>query len=344
MTAANPPPRRAIRVFFSWQSDLDQALTSRAIRGALRAALTDLEAKHPVDLLLEEATSNTPGSPYIPFELAEKIRKSDVFVGDITTVVHLNGSGKSQPNANVTFELGVASAQVGWSRIIMLFNTALAEMKDLPFDFDRHRISTYAVAGDKGAQKGAVSALTKMLVMAIERIILDDPRRPRELEGKAPEDIKRARDVENIRWFLRQISTSALDQHIESLPSHLGWSAAYMHDGLHGVVHSSDFLLYDQDAYQLMIGLYEALGETLNYDQFYRETRNIRVQAFGRRGDMITNKEELDAMNKINVARIQLREKLTGLLALLHERYLEIDTADTNRLFAQAMSKAADDL
>lgn len=66
-------------------------------------------------LIVEEATTGNSGSPYIPGALAEKIRKCDIFVRDITTVARVahpkdaERGGKSLPNPNVTFEPGLAA-------------------------------------------------------------------------------------------------------------------------------------------------------------------------------------------------------------------------------------------
>jgi hypothetical protein len=335
-----PQPRSSVRIFFSWQSDLPQGPTTRAIRAALRAAASEVEAKHPVDVILEEATSNAPGSPYIPYELAEKIRKSDIFVADITTVVRLEGNeGKSLPNANVTFELGVASAQVGWSRIIMLFNTDEAELKELPFDFDRHRISSFKMK--EGQEKAGAGALRALLEIAISRIIIDSPKRPRDLEGRSDQDIKRARDLENIRWFMRHINTGYLDQHIEEMPNYLNWSAVFILDALDNIIKSSDFQLYDQDVYAAMKGLYDSLAQTISYQGHYRETSNPRKQAFGHhKMDFMITPDEEQVIESINRGRADLQKFLTELIALLRERYLEIDIDEMNRQCAKMFARS----
>lgn len=78
---------KEIAVFFSWQSDLPKGLTTSAIRKAMRGAASELEDGQDLRFKLQEATSNTPGSPYIPGEIERKIRLCDIFVADITTVV-----------------------------------------------------------------------------------------------------------------------------------------------------------------------------------------------------------------------------------------------------------------
>lgn len=334
-----PEQRRPIRIFFSWQSDLAQGPTTRAIRAALRAASSEIESKHPVDIVLEEATSNTPGSPYIPYELAEKIRKSDIFVADITTIERLGEERgrKSLPNPNVIFELGVASAQVGWSRIIMLFNQGLAELDDLPFDFDRHRISPFTMP--EGQEKAGAGAVRALLEAAISRIIIDNPKRPRELEGQSDQEIKHARDLENIRWFMRHINTGYLDQHIQDIPNYLNWPAVFIFDMIDNIFRSSDFQLYDQDVYAAIKALHDSLETTVSYQGHYRETSNPRKQVFGQRGlDFITTPGEEEAIEAINLARIELQKSMKELIALLRERYLEINLDETNRYCAKMVA------
>lgn len=331
--------RKAVRIFFSWQSDLDQTVTTRAIRAALRAAMTAVEKDYPVDVILEEATSNLPGSPYIPYALADKIGKADIFVGDITTVTRLGGrTGKSLPNANVTFELGIASAELGWNRIIMLFNTTLAELDDLPFDFDRHRISKFEFSADARARKRYEDRLMKLARAAIAQIVTDDPRRPRELKEIPPEQIKRSRDIENLRWFLQRVSTAYLDDHIQDMPTYLNYWAVVMHDGIDELHRRSDFLFYDPDLTAVVDGIITALRDTLSHLGQYRETSNPFRQSFGRPGDfdLLVDEDQTRAFEEIDAARYQLKIHLDKLIAIVRERYIEVDIDKTNLVFAKA--------
>jgi hypothetical protein len=330
--------RKSVRVFYSWQSDLDQDVTTRAIRAAIRAAMTAVEKDHPVDITLEEATSNVPGSPYIPYALADKISKADIFVGDITTVVRLGGqTGKSLPNANVTFELGIASAELGWNRIIILFNTALAELDELPFDFDRHRISKFNFSTDAKARKSHESDLRKLAQAAIAQIVADDPKRPRELLEIPPGQIKRSRDIENLRWFLQRIHTALLDEHILDLPTYLNYSAVVMFDGVDELQRRSDFLFYDPDLTATVNGIVTAFRATLSHLGQYRDTNNPFKQSFGRPGDLdlLVDEGQERAFQEIDAARRQLKSHLDELIAIVRERYIEVDIDETNRVFAK---------
>ena len=108
---------KKVSVFFSWQSDSLKKTNANAIRSALVEAKRSIEDKAPkIEIVLEEATRNVPGSPDIVATLLKKIRAADIFVADITTVVTTE-KGRACPNPNVTFELGFAAAELGWDRI-----------------------------------------------------------------------------------------------------------------------------------------------------------------------------------------------------------------------------------
>jgi len=135
-------------IFYSWQNDLPDETNRRLIREVLRNSSSNLEATYSDDnlrIIIDEATRGEPGSPNIPLTILEKIKNADAFVCDITTINQ--DAPKDQrkvANPNVLFELGYAVSQLGWSRIIMLFNKAFGNFPDdAPFDIDRHRASPY---------------------------------------------------------------------------------------------------------------------------------------------------------------------------------------------------------
>lgn len=335
--------KTTVRIFFSWQKDLDQTITTRAIRRALRDAASGIEESRDLTIEVLEATSNSPGSPYIPYEITDKIKSADIFIGDITPVSVMD-SGKKCPNPNVTFELGTAASLLGWGRVVMLLNTALSDLKELPFDFDRHRISPFLVRSD--ANKSAdIANLRGLLVDAINLIIDSAPKTPRELEGISEGETKRARDLGNIRWFLNNMNSAYLDSHIENMPDILDVEAIWVADGLGPITRSSDFRLYDADIELAMRGIQESLSRTLAFDQFYRETASWRRQVFGRRPhDFRDSEEETEAYETIKTARNELFQHLKQFVQLLHERYIEIDINETNRECARRFLAAHKEL
>ncbi len=342
-------PVKEITVFFSWQSDLPQGPTTKAIRKALRDAFSEIEAEHDFHLKLDEATRKVSGAANIPFEIARKIEAADIVVCDITTVATMQSNPdksetkKSLPNPNVTFELGLSVAHVGWYRTILLFNEELAKMENLPFDFDRQRISKYAMADDTDKIKAAQGNLRSLLRVALEHVVLEAPKRPSELKNKTEAELRRERDLVNIRWYLRQISTSLLDLHVRELPERMHYFAGYMHDSLDAVVHKSDFKLYDLKLQEIMLKLYKRLGNTLKYDRFYRELNHSWVQSFGmpRSGQFNIKdiEEEQAAAKEIVEAARKLNKSIQSLVKRIREHYIEIDLDETNATFAAAYKK-----
>lgn len=133
--------KRTITVFYSWQSDLPDESNRNFIR---RALLNGADKISECRITIDEATRDTPGSPNIPKKILEKIRACDIFVSDITTINHSAERDRKTPNPNVVFELGYAVGEVGWDRIVMVFNREYGKFPDdAPFDFDRHRVYPY---------------------------------------------------------------------------------------------------------------------------------------------------------------------------------------------------------
>lgn len=56
---------------------------------------------------------------------------------------------------------------------------------------------------------------------AIKLILDKDPKRPAQLIGKSDDEIKRERDIENIKWIMSNIHIGTLDQNINSLPKQI---------------------------------------------------------------------------------------------------------------------------
>ncbi|WP_299177794.1 hypothetical protein [uncultured Chryseobacterium sp.] len=101
-----------MKIFYSWQSDLEKEITSNAIRFAIKTAIPLIEQEYgEVSIIFDEATRGEAGSPHIPETIFSKIKNSDVFICDITHIVELQikeSVNKKIPNPNVLIELGYA--------------------------------------------------------------------------------------------------------------------------------------------------------------------------------------------------------------------------------------------
>jgi hypothetical protein len=211
-------------------------------------------------------------------------------------------------------------------------------LDDLPFDFDHHRISRYKMADEISDIRAKENDLGSLLKVAVEHILLEQPKRPRELEGKSDEEIKRARDLENIKSFLSQFSVTRMDEHIMEMPEKLHYFAAHMHDDMRRVVESSDFRLYDKDIESRMLAVYNSLGKTLQYDQFYSELKNGWVQHFEHR-EKYRYEGAPEAAKELDDAIKELRSTLSLLIQMIREKYIEIDLDETSQIAADRYDK-----
>lgn len=122
-----------MKVFYSWQSDSPNATNRSLIHGALlfvqMQLLEEVEEDRP-QLEIDQATSREPGSPNIPATIFRKISEADALIADITTIG--KAGDRPTPNPNVLIELGYAIGILGWSRIILIFNTAYGNISTEP--------------------------------------------------------------------------------------------------------------------------------------------------------------------------------------------------------------------
>ena len=281
----------------------------------------------------EEATRDVAGSPYVPYKRAEEIRGSDIFIADITRVAQ-TATGKSVPNPNVAYELGLAAAHLGWDRIVLLFNRAVASLKDLPFDFYRHRISTYRVIEAVKIDGGHQKALSSLVTVAVPTIIDQNPPRSRDLEGKSEAEVKKARDVVNLRWFLRHMSVDLLGMHVRAMPDRLHYFAAVMNDGRDAVVSSPSFRLYD-DTLEKRLRSLVGVSRHRSVSHLYRDTNSRWVQAPGLSGPHRDFAGEAKAATELKKVVAGLARELDRVVEVVRNDYIEIDLDETSRHFGK---------
>lgn len=270
---------KEIIVFYSWQSNSPRSTNLAAIRNSLRVASSTVEAKlvkQNIKITVDEATRNVPGSPNIPNTIAEKIEASNIFVCDVTPIAKsTDNPPEGIPNPNVVFELGYAVAHLGWSRIVLLFNEAFGSFPvDLPFDFDRHRASHYALseATASAFKKNSHPPLDGLLVDAIEAVISNNPKRPSELRELAPELLRRTRDISNLRWLMEYVHWPTLEQHIQEGPKLITGRYIYFFEGFSGVRRAHLFDLFDKELLDRVDAMYRAWSVTVSFGARYEGT------------------------------------------------------------------------
>ena len=164
-------PVKPLKVFYSWQSSTNSKFNRYFIRDCLNDAVSQVKSDMPIDELerygevtVDSDTAGTSGSPHIFGTILGKIDDATIFIADISLI------SPKTCNSNVLLELGYAIKTLGFPKIIMLFNTALGKIDDLPFDLRSQRITTYSYkdGDDKNhASKNFISALKSAIKYAI---------------------------------------------------------------------------------------------------------------------------------------------------------------------------------
>lgn len=194
----------------SWQSDSDH--NRKAIRTALREACTNAESQiSDLHIKVDEATSNQVGALHIPNAVLENISKADVFIVDLSTIgVSFNGSRKIQ-NPNVLIELGYAISQLGWDRIILLFNKEYGDFNDMPFDIEKRCCIDFKISSE--ADRNGIGQLRENLSGRIVEIIQTNPEKP--TLKTVVENKSRTNDVKTIMRILTWMPVQEMDSFLK---------------------------------------------------------------------------------------------------------------------------------
>ena len=153
-------------VFYSWQSDLPNAVNRSFIESCLNKAIKELRVAHPrLDVCLDRDTDNVPGSPDIAATILNKIDNCDVFVCDVSIV---QSERRPTPNPNVLFELGYAVKRLGWDRVVCVANEHFGAVESLPFDVRQRRVKCYTLSPDVTDRTEVKESLTRQLGRELE--------------------------------------------------------------------------------------------------------------------------------------------------------------------------------
>lgn len=342
-------------VFYSWQSDLPKETNQGVIKGAIGIASNKLEHEFKetdLHIIIDEATSNLPGSPDIPSAIFDKIASADAFICDITTINkevietiknQQSTEGKKKPkevrtvpNPNVMIELGYAIALLGWERIIMLFNTSYGDLKDVPFDIVVNRITDYNLSPkteditEKQLQ-GNQKQLSEKIHEALKLIIEKSPNKPRYKAELNPEEIKCKRDIDTIKTILETIHIPSLKNHINEAPYKIDGKIFFFRDIFHEKIYynSYELYLYDEKLKDLVTKIHALWDKTLSYDQHYQPSVRHDFYIFSSHDYMPFTSKQQEDWDDIKEALRQLELVFDEFLTYIQENYLEIDIRET---------------
>ena len=119
-------------VFYSWQSD--NSKTRSYIENALKKVVKSLADNPSIEAAprIDKDTQNVAGAVHIVDTIKKKIDECGIFLADVSLVDNA-ASGRAIVNQNVMFELGYAVGKHTESRVIMVANTDLGDIKKPAF-------------------------------------------------------------------------------------------------------------------------------------------------------------------------------------------------------------------
>ncbi|GHU77820.1 hypothetical protein FACS189462_0720 [Spirochaetia bacterium] len=165
-----------MKLFYSWQSDTEEKCNRYFIQTVLEQIAKDFSDENVMQINIDQATRDEPGSPNISQTILKKIDECSIFLADMT-LINAKESTKKTPNPNVLIELGYAIKRHGFDKIILLFNSICGKVDDLPFDIRQNRILQYNYNGEN--KKEGINSLIghlKSAILSIDRKALNSDR------------------------------------------------------------------------------------------------------------------------------------------------------------------------
>lgn len=311
-----------VRVFYAWQSDLPNKTNRGAIKNSLKKVKSNF-SKKGMEIYIDEATRDVPGSPQIPDKILEKIIKADVFVCDVSTIRNSYKNKQATPNPNVVFELGFAVSELGWDRVILIINKAYTKFSDLPFDFDHNRIMPYEFSVKSNTAD--LKFLIDDLINGVGLIIKTNPLRPAQQRGMNPAQLRRERDLKNLEWLLETIHIPTMDEFIEGIPNKFSYMAFFFHDEFNGITNSSLFHISDKKLSDVIRKLRDSWNTTLSHEHLYNYDKKTKYFSFYPPPNRALTKAEDKSIKEIESARKEMANSLKELQRIVRKDYVEID-------------------
>jgi hypothetical protein len=196
-----------LKIFYSWQSDVESKYNRQFIKECLSKAIKQLNKELAIEdaVRLDHDTKGIEGSPDITSVIFNKIEECDIFIGDITFITH-SENNKYCSNPNVLIELGYALKCLGDRRIINIMNVSFGNPdKKLPFDLAHKRWPIiYSLASDNYDDK---SSIKKELIASIRSALYPYVDKPKITSPVFSSPAERVKHRESFRIiFERELS------------------------------------------------------------------------------------------------------------------------------------------
>lgn len=318
------PNQTPLTIFYSWQSDLPRDTNQKAIRSCIQSALVAIEEGTENRLVMEEATSNEAGSPDIPSTIFNKISLADIFICDITTINSNENPKRKTPNPNVLIELGFAISALGWERILMVFNNNFGNFSsDLPFDLEKRRIIQCSI--DNKTDNNGKKDLTNNIKSKIEQIIIKTPSKPTDVNLKGVDQIKRNKDVANLKMLMSTINIPSFDQFLSHLPDKIIDRIFFFWYSFQGYYDSNTLHIYDVSLREKLENFRICWEHTLNFGHLFKPSRDGKNYILHMPMDYFTDEKSESDYNELRGESIRLNRIFKDLIIYIRENYLEVE-------------------
>ena len=160
-----------MKIFWSWQSDIDGNISRHFIKECLKNAVDQLNEETTFDSRMEidHDTKDVLGSPSITETIFNKIKNCTVFVGDLTPIASTD-KNKKVMNPNVAIEIGYALGLLGDNKVITVMNESFGSLEDLPFNL-RHKRGPVIYSLTEKATNDEIGREEKKLVNIFKTIL-----------------------------------------------------------------------------------------------------------------------------------------------------------------------------
>ncbi len=265
-----------MKIFYSWQSDIDKKINCNFIQKALNAAVSKIESENPgVVIPVDRDTKDTSGAVNIVQTILNKIKESQILVYDIS-IINSKDNSKKCINPNVAYELGFGVSCVGWENVILVFNKEYGDIdNDIPFDIRGHRILTYTFNGDSHKSKMAFNELTNSLKDALESIMFN--KKHKNVEENSPQDFMLENDKKLIFDIFSRIYIPEIDRFCSKVEESLSFytDIFYYYEGIKALINSSMYYVYDQELKKKVEEFYSAFDKCLSFGKYANTSGNI---------------------------------------------------------------------
>lgn len=200
----------------------------------------------------------------------------------------------------------------------MLFNKDSGDIKELPFDLDRRRVSPFELKGEN-------QGLTDLVIAIIKTIITKNPTRIIPNGYRSEAYIKRQRDIRNLELLFSTINIASTDYFISNLPKYIHSSIFRNFSNFESIINSNTFHLYDKALYQQIKRFHILWQQSLGSDQYFDKTGDSLYSFKTGQRDVEQFLDATETAGELQAIAFNLNSSFSELITFIRENYVEID-------------------